>query len=160
MADALVANNTKPNATPEPTLKRLMGPWPLLWFIVGDLLGTGIYALTGQIADHVGGAVWLPFLLALLVASFTALSYVELVTKYPRAAGAALYVDKAFGIHFITFIAMLPVAGALSSAFLVGPWTGREPVQYAIAGVMIAIGIALWFVTLLLNRAMGYASSE
>ena len=98
------ANNNRPNATSGPTLKRLMGPWLLLWFIVGDLLGTGIYALTGQIAEHVGGVVWLPFLLAVIVASVTALSYLELVTKYPRAAGAALYVDKAFGNRFISFI--------------------------------------------------------
>ena len=26
-----------------------MGPWLLLLFIVGDILGTGIYALTGQV---------------------------------------------------------------------------------------------------------------
>ena len=34
----------------------------------------------------------------------TAFSYLELVTKYPQAAGAALYAHKAFGIHFLTFI--------------------------------------------------------
>jgi basic amino acid/polyamine antiporter, APA family len=104
MADVPVTSSSKSGVTTEASLQRVMGPWLLLLFIVGDLLGTGIYALTGQIADHVGGAVWLPFLLALIVASFTALSYLELVTKYPRAAGAALYVDKAFGIHFVTFI--------------------------------------------------------
>jgi basic amino acid/polyamine antiporter, APA family len=104
MADVLIANSRRPDATTEPSLKRLMGPWLLLWFIIGDLLGTGIYALTGEVSGHVGGAVWLPFLLAVMVALFTACSYLELVTKYPRAAGAALYVHKAFGIHFITFI--------------------------------------------------------
>ena len=39
-------------------------------------------------------------------------------------------------------------------AFLVGPWTGRNPVQYSIAGVLIAIGIALWLITWLINRAI------
>ena len=28
----------------EPSLHRVMGPWLLLLFIVGDILGTGIYA--------------------------------------------------------------------------------------------------------------------
>jgi basic amino acid/polyamine antiporter, APA family len=41
-------------------------------------------------ADGVGGAVWLPFLVALVLALFTACSYAELVTKYPCAGGAAL----------------------------------------------------------------------
>ena len=86
-----------------------MGPWLLLLFIVGDILGTGIYALTGQVAKQVGGVVWLPFVIAFVVALMTAFSYLELVTKYPKAAGAALYTHKAFGIHFITFIVAFAV---------------------------------------------------
>jgi APA family basic amino acid/polyamine antiporter len=96
-------------ATAEPSLHRVMGPWLLLLFIVGDILGTGIYALTGQVAKQVGGVVWLPFLVAFVVAMITAFSYLELVTKYPKAAGAALYTHKAFGIHFITFIVAFAV---------------------------------------------------
>ena len=93
----------------EPSLHRVMGPWLLLLFIVGDILGTGIYALTGQVAKQVGGVVWLPFVIAFVVALVTAFSYLELVTKYPKAAGAALYTHKAFGIHFITFIVAFAV---------------------------------------------------
>ncbi len=88
----------------QPTLKRVMGPRLLLLFIVGDILGTGVYALTGDVAGEVGGAAWLPFLVAFAIALVTAFSYLELVTKYPQAAGAALYTHKAFGIHFITFL--------------------------------------------------------
>jgi amino acid transporter len=94
-----------------------MGPWLLLLFIVGDVLGTGIYALTGHVARQVGGAVWLPFVVAFLVALITAFSYLELVTKYPRAAGAALYAHKAFGLHFVTFlVAFAVMCSGLTSA--------------------------------------------
>ena len=98
------AAHTEEEAAPggQPSLKRVMGPGLLLLFIVGDVLGTGIYALTGTVAAEVGGVVWLPFLIAFLVALITAFSYLELVTKYPQAAGAALYTHKAFGIHFLT----------------------------------------------------------
>jgi APA family basic amino acid/polyamine antiporter len=54
--------------TVEPSLHRVMGPWLLLLFIVGDILGTGIYALTGQVAKQVGGVVWMPFVVAFAVA--------------------------------------------------------------------------------------------
>jgi amino acid transporter len=105
------------NAAEEPSLKRVMGPWLLLLFIVGDVLGTGIYALTGQVAKQVGGAVWLPFVVAFVVALITAFSYLELVTKYPRAAGAALYTHKAFGLHFVTFlVAFAVMCSGLTSA--------------------------------------------
>jgi amino acid transporter len=98
-------------------LHRVIGPGLLLLFIVGDILGTGIYALTGQVAAQVGGVVWLPFLVAFAVALFTAFSYLELVTKYPRAAGAALYTHKAFGIHFITFlVAFAVMSSGITSA--------------------------------------------
>ncbi len=89
---------------PEPDLKRVMGPKLLLLFILGDILGAGIYAVTGEMALEVGGIVWVPFLVAFAVATLTALSYLELVTNHPQAAGAALYTHKAFGVHFVTFL--------------------------------------------------------
>jgi APA family basic amino acid/polyamine antiporter len=98
-------------------LKRVLGPKLLLLFIVGDILGAGVYAVTGRIAGQVGGVAWLPFLVAFAVATVTAYSYLELVTKYPQAAGAALYTHKAFGIHFITFlVAFTVVCSGITSA--------------------------------------------
>jgi amino acid transporter len=94
-----------------------MGPKLLLLFIVGDILGTGVYALTGVVAGEVGGAAWVPFLVAFIVATITAFSYLELVTKYPQAAGAALYTHKAFGIHFVTFlVAFIVMSSGITSA--------------------------------------------
>ena len=104
-------------ANQQPELRRVMGPKLLLLFILGDILGTGVYALTGDVAAEVGGAAWLPFLVAFLVAMITALSYLELVTKYPQAAGAALYTHKAFGIHFLTFlVAFTVMSSGITSA--------------------------------------------
>ena len=68
MTDVPIGDGLQPVVASEPSLRRVMGPWLLLLFIVGDILGTGIYALTGQVAKQVGGAVWLPFLLAFVVA--------------------------------------------------------------------------------------------
>src|SRR5262245_24294536 len=102
---------------PTPDLKRVLGPRLLLLFIVGDILGAGIYAVTGQMALEVGGIVWVPFLVAFAVATLTAFSYLELVTKYPQAAGAALYTHKAFGIHFVTFlVAFAVICSGITSA--------------------------------------------
>ncbi|HET8959019.1 APC family permease [Nocardioides sp.] len=101
----------------EPDLKRVMGPKLLLLFIVGDILGAGVYAVTGDIAGEVGGVAWLPFLIAFAVATLTAFSYIELVTRFPQAAGAALYAHKAFGIHFVTFlVAFTVVCSGITSA--------------------------------------------
>ncbi|MGH3941326.1 MAG: APC family permease [Pseudonocardiaceae bacterium] len=90
-------------------LKRVIGPKLLFFFVLGDILGTGIYALTGNVAGQVGGALWIPFVGAFLVAFLTAFSYLELVGRYPQAAGAALYTNRAFGIPFLTFIVAFAV---------------------------------------------------
>ncbi len=109
MSQAQTAEQAGQASGGEPELRRVMGPKLLLLFIVGDILGTGIYAITGTVAKEVGGVVWLPFLVAFVVATLTAFSYLELVTKYPQAAGAALYTHKAFGIHFVTFLVAFTV---------------------------------------------------
>ncbi|HEX6997117.1 MAG TPA: APC family permease [Gammaproteobacteria bacterium] len=104
-------------STEQPALRRAIGPKLLLFFVLGDVLGTGIYALTGDVAGEVGGAAWLAFGVAFLVALCTAGSYVELVGKYPRAAGAALYTQRAFGRPFLTFlVAFAVMASGLTSA--------------------------------------------
>jgi amino acid transporter len=54
---------------------------------------------------------------------------------------------------------ILPVLGAVCCAFLVGPWTGRPSVQYVIAGVLLAIGVVLWFITVMVMRSQGLTPS-
>jgi amino acid transporter len=99
-----------------PALHRAIGPKLLLFLVIGDMLGTGIYALTGDVAGQVGGAAWLAFGGAFIVAMFTATSYLELVGKYPHAAGAALYSERAFRNRFLTFIVAFAVmCSALTS---------------------------------------------
>ncbi|UNK47302.1 APC family permease [Arthrobacter sulfonylureivorans] len=111
----------------QPELKRAIGTKLLLLFIVGDILGTGVYALTGQVAGEVGGAAWAPLLLAFIVATITAFSYLELVTKYPQAAGAALYTHKAFGIHFLTFLVTFAVlSSGITSASTAAKFLGEN----------------------------------
>ncbi len=98
-------------------LARAIGPRLLLLFIVGDMLGTGIYVRVGAVAGEVGGAVWVSFLVAFILAALTAFAYAELVTKYPGAAGAALYTNRAFRSPLFSFIvAFAVICSGLSSA--------------------------------------------
>jgi amino acid transporter len=98
-------------------LRRAISGRLLFFFILGDILGGGIYSLPGEVAAEVGGAIWVPFSVAFVLALLTACSYAELVTKYPLAAGAALYVHKAFRMPFVTFmVAFLVMASGVTSA--------------------------------------------
>ncbi|CRZ17299.1 APC family permease [Mycolicibacterium neworleansense] len=100
---------------------------PLLYlFILGDVLGAGVYALMGVLAAKVGGVLWAPLLVALVLALLTAGSYAELVTKYPKAGGAAVFAERAFGKPLVSFLvgfAML-AAGVTSAAGLALAFAG------------------------------------
>ena len=106
-----------PAASEDGGLRRAITPGLLLFFIVGDILGGGIYALIGEVAGETGGAIWAGFALALVMAAFTAGSYAELVSKYPRAGGAGLYTHRAFGRPFVSFlVAFAVVVSGITSA--------------------------------------------
>ena len=101
-------------------LSRTVSGKLLYVFILGDVLGAGVYALVGIMAGEVGGAVWLPLLVALGLALLTAGSYAELVTKYPRAGGASVFAERAFkrpAVSFLVGFSML-AAGVTSAAGL------------------------------------------
>ncbi|WP_420223857.1 APC family permease [Pigmentiphaga litoralis] len=109
----------------EPLRRAITGPL-LLFFILGDVLGAGVYTLAGTIAGRVGGALWAPLLLALVFALLVAGSYAELVTKYPRAGGAAVFAAKAFKRPVISFLVgfCMVAAGVTSAAGLAVAFAG------------------------------------
>ncbi|MGV9537943.1 APC family permease [Streptosporangium sandarakinum] len=142
MAEAVVGSETG-----KQSLKRVIGRKVLLMFVVGDILGAGIYALVGKVAGYVGGALWLPFLVAFVLAALTATAYAELVGKYPQAAGAALYANKAFGVPFVTFMVAFAVlmsgitsASAAARAFG-GNYLGEFVTLPAVVGALIFLGL-------------------
>jgi APA family basic amino acid/polyamine antiporter len=124
----------------------------LIFFVIGDVLGAGIYALVGEVGAKTGGAIWAAFLLALLLALFTAFAYAELVTKYPRAAGAALYVNRAFGRPFFTFmVAFAVVASGLASAATIARAFGGDYLSAFVSLPVAATGIAFIIAISLIN---------
>ena len=143
-----MANTGEASKESKPSsLKRVIERRMLLFFIIGDILGAGIYVLVGRVAGHVGGMLWLPFLLAFVLAVLTAAAYSELAGKYSQAAGAALYVNKAFKIPFVTFIVAFAVmmSGVISAGVSAQAFGGRYLAEFVtlpvIAGALIFLGL-------------------
>ena len=93
-----------PKERKRPELHRSIGPVQLALYGLGSMLGAGIYGLIGKAAGQVGNAVWLAFVVALIAALLTALSYASLGSRYPRAAGAAYVTGRAFGLPMLSFV--------------------------------------------------------
>jgi basic amino acid/polyamine antiporter, APA family len=108
-----------------------------------SLLAFGLITFVGEV-PALGGTTAL-----LLLCVFTVVNIAVLVLRKDR-------VDHK---HFKT-PTIIPILGAITCAFLAGPWTGRDMVQYRIAGVLLAIGVVLWLVTVWVNRATGLKPAE
>lgn len=63
----------------------------------GVMIGAGIFALTGQMAQMTGVLFPLAFLAAAVIVSFSAYSYIKISDAYPSAGGIAMYLHKAYG---------------------------------------------------------------
>jgi basic amino acid/polyamine antiporter, APA family len=133
-------------------LRRAIGPKLLLFFIVGDILGGGIYALVGEVGGETGGAIWIAFTVALVMAAFTAGSYAELVSKYPRAGGAGLYVHKAYGNPFFSFMVAFAVAmSGITSAATLSRGFGGDYLSVFIDVDVVLAALALLTLIALVN---------
>ena len=132
-------------------LRRAISGRMLIVFIIGDILGAGIYALVGKLAGLVGGPVWLPIGIGFTVAALTAASYAELVGKYPRAAGAALYTHRAFKRPFVTFIVAFAVmmSGIASASAAAVAFGGNYLQAFVGAPPMVAAFCFLGAITLI-----------
>ncbi len=130
---------------------------PLLFlFILGDVLGAGVYALMGELSAEVGGVLWAPLAVALVLALLTAGSYAELVTKYPRAGGAAVFAERAFGRPLISFLVgfSMLAAGVTSAAGLALAFSGDYLATFVDVPVTVAALVFLALVACLNARGI------
>lgn len=107
-------------------LNRTLSLPMLVLYGLGTTIGAGIYALVGEIANVAGYFAPISFLIASILASFTAMSFAELSARFPRAAGAAIYVKQGFSSqHFSTIVGLFVItAGLVSAAALVNGFVG------------------------------------
>lgn len=63
----------------------------------GVMIGAGIFALTGQMAEMTGPLFPLAFLASAVIVAFSAYSYIKMSNAYPSAGGIAMYLEKAYG---------------------------------------------------------------
>jgi amino acid transporter len=103
---------------PAVKLRRALSLPMMTLYGVGTTVGAGIYVLVGKVAGAAGLFAPVSFVLAALLATFSALSFAELSSRFPRSAGEALYVSEGLGARRLgTIVGLLVVlSGIVSSA--------------------------------------------
>ena len=96
-------------------LSRDLGLTSALAIGIGTMIAAGIFTLSGLAVRNVGSAAIVSFLLAALIALFTALTYCEFVSIYPQTGEGYLYARKTFKPPFAYFVGWSLFLGYTSS---------------------------------------------
>ncbi|WOX04418.1 APC family permease [Microbulbifer pacificus] len=134
-------------------LKRSLSLPATSFYGIGTIVGAGIYALIGKVADETGLSLPYAFLLAGIIAAFTALSYAELSSRYPQSAGSAAYIYQAWQRRWFAQLVgvLVAITGIVSAATIANGFVGylelfiQVPEYLAITLLLVVLTlIALW----------------
>ena len=126
-------------ASTEHGLKRVLGPWHLIFLGIGAIVGAGIFVITGHAAaQYAGPAVTLSFVLAGLTCSFAGLCYAEFASLIPIAGSAYTYAYATLGEFF---------------AWIIG-WD--LILEYSVGATTVAIGWSGYIVSLLKDLGINF----
>ena len=135
------------------TLKRSLSPFLITFYGLGTILGAGIYVLVGEVAATAGLYTPLAFLIASLIAGFSAFSFAELSSRFPKSAGEALYTQEAFGRRLLsTTVGVMVISiGVISAATISRGFAGYLhvfidlPDRLVLCCLIIGLGlVACW----------------
>jgi basic amino acid/polyamine antiporter, APA family len=125
-------------------LKRVLGPWHLIFLGVGAIVGAGIFVMTGQVAAlYAGPAVSLSIVLAGVTCAFAGLCYAEFASLIPIAGSAYTYAYSTLGEIFAWIIGWdLILEYSVGATTVAIGWSGYVVNFLRGLGVRVPAGLA------------------
>lgn len=138
-------------------LKRAISLPMLAFYGIGTILGAGIYVLVGKVAGYAGMYTPIAFLLAAILAGFSAFSYAELSVRFPRSAGEAIYIQEGLKLQPLSIVVglMIVAIGITSTATLVSGLTG-----YAREFILLPDELIIIATILIMGAVVAWGISE
>ena len=110
---------------PAPGLRRVLGLTEVTAGGIGIIIGAGIYVLLGAATAQAGASVWMSFVLAAVLSLLTGLSYAELSSMFPSAAGEYEYTRQAMPEWVAFVVGWMMIVGLVVAAATVSLGFGR-----------------------------------
>ncbi|MDA0305234.1 MAG: amino acid permease [Proteobacteria bacterium] len=126
-------------------LRRRLNLPLLTLYGLGTTVGAGIYVLVGKVAGRAGEFAPVSFLAAAVLAGFTAWSYAELSSRFPKSAGEAVYVRQGLKREYLArLVGFLVIAtGVVSSATLAQGFAGYFGQLVAVPDPLATVAVIL-----------------
>jgi len=134
-------------------LRRTIGLPLLLLYGLGNIIGAGIYVLIGKVSGEAAMYAPVAFLVASVVAGFSAFSYSEMSARYPLSAGEAVYIQEGFHLKNLSRLTglLIAMAGMVSAATISRGFYGyfhsffQAPEILVITAVILFLGLlTIW----------------
>ncbi|MEA2825503.1 MAG: basic amino acid/polyamine antiporter, family [Alphaproteobacteria bacterium] len=126
----------------EHQLQRTLGPTGLIMLGIGEIIGAGIFVITGTAAaDHAGPAVLISFVIAGFGCLFAGLCYAEYATLIPESGSSYTYAYATMGRFMAWFIGWNMV------------------LEYLVSASTVAVGWSGYFISLLNNLGFGFPAA-
>ena len=134
-------------------LRRTIGLPLLLLYGLGNIIGAGIYVLIGKVSGEAAMYAPVAFLVASVVAGFSAFSYSEMSARYPLSAGEAVYIEEGFHLKNLSRLTglLIAMAGMVSAATISRGFYGyfyaffQAPEILVITAVILFLGLlTIW----------------
>ena len=130
-------------------LRRTISLPLLLFYGLGNIIGAGIYVLIGKVAGEAAMYAPVAFLVASVVAGFSAFSYSEMSARYPLSAGEAVYIQEGFHLKNLSRLTglLIAFAGMISAATISRGFYGyfhtffQAPEILVISGMILFLGL-------------------
>ncbi|MFB6148913.1 MAG: APC family permease, partial [Halobacteriales archaeon] len=110
---------------------------------VGTMIAAGIFVLSGLAVSNVGAMAIVAFVIAAIVASFTAFAYAEFASIYPESGGGYAYVSNTFDSDLTYIVGWSMILGyPASAAFYLASfsdWFDRFIVPLVASGLQAAL---------------------
>jgi APA family basic amino acid/polyamine antiporter len=146
----------------QPSLLRQLGLFSATAIVVSNMIGTGVFTMTGFIAGNFTSPVWVVgvWFIGALLALAGAICYSELGINFPRSGGEYVYLTEAFGpmwgfltgwVSFFAGFSAPIAAGALAIVEYLGyffPGLAPQAGAPSTPGLAVACVIVLTFTTL------------
>lgn len=136
--------------TVERKLERSIGLPGGVALVIGGVIGMGIYALIAAVAAQVGSALWLAFLIAIVVSIIGVLPIIQISSALPRAGAGYLYTSRLLNPYLGSLTSYFAILGGASSTAMVALGVAQYitpylPVQLPELVVAIALPILFFF---------------
>lgn len=133
----------------------------------GVMIGAGIFALTGQIAELAGSLFPISFIVGAIVTGFSAYTYIKMSNAFPSAGGIGMILKKAYGPTTVAAGAALLMALSMAIneslvARTFGTYTlrafGADPDSVLVPIIGVGLIVFAYLVNVSGNRSVGLLS--